>query len=79
MKNEFGTCLWNSSVRYFGKGHRGRAVEGPEDTKRKSYAWCRRFLAGILSDVKHTNIIRTRNEKEHAFFYKPLAGSNHLA
>lgn len=27
----FGTCFWSSSVRYFGKAHLGRAVDGPEN------------------------------------------------
>lgn len=31
----FGTCFWSSSVRYFGKAHRGKTVDGPENYQKK--------------------------------------------
>ena len=33
----FGMCFWSSSVKYLGKAHLGRTVDGPENVKKYNF------------------------------------------
>lgn len=33
-----GMCFWSSSVKYFGKGHLGRTVDGPETSQNADHS-----------------------------------------